>query len=128
MDDEVVLSTELSTKVVDQYLKWKNKRFANSFENCKINKEYYFNKNRTAGVIVAFNEMITSEGLTQIARLIETTLTFQPLKYVCYDNGCTLSVHVKNKECVYSEALKSIKFFVDRFHLKGHVKECQAFS
>ena len=137
-DKEVVLSNELPSSLVDEYFKWKNNKDKADYDNCKINKEYFYNKNRTAGLILAthscgiilsYNEMITSEGLTQIANLIESTIKINSsIKYVCYDTGCKLAAHVNNKEYNYSQCIKNLEFFIDRFHLGNHVKACQKFS
>ena len=134
----VTLSKELPSKVIDAYLKWKNNKIKANYAACKIDKEYFYNKNRTAGLIVithscgmivGYKEMITSEGLTQIAQLIESTIVINPtIKYACYDTGCKLSAHVQNNQYNYSSSIKDLQFFIDRFHLGNHVKACQKFS
>jgi hypothetical protein len=131
------LSSEIPPSVIDQYWKWKNNKKTDLKSVCNVDKEYFICKNRTAGVLVAahscgvivnYKEMITAEGLTQVARLVETTNSFQEIKYVCYDNGCKLDSHVNNMDYNYPDSVRNIKFFIDRLHLKNHIQECQKYS
>jgi hypothetical protein len=153
------LSSQLSSKLIDNYVKWKNRNFGPSqskfkifsevktlnknlsymhFQGaCKVNKNYFNCKRRTArllvaahscGMIINFSEMITGEGLTQAASLIESCNQNHIIKNVCYDNGCHLDSHVKNKHYNYKEETKKIKFFIDRFHIRYHNKDCQKYS
>ena len=72
--------------------------------------------------------MLTSEGLTQVAKLETTIKINYSIKYICYDTACKLAAHVGNKEYDYSDSLKRLEFFIDRFHLGNHIKACQKFS
>ena len=80
------MTKEISSQNIDNYWKWVNgfqeeKEF-NPIESsiCSVTKEYFNNKKRTGGILVAahscgiivnFQEMKTDEGLTQIANFIE---------------------------------------------------------
>ena len=72
--------------------------------------------------------MITGEGLIQSAKLIEETNQYAEIKNVCYDNGCHIDKQVKNPSYNYKNETKEIKFFIDRFHIKNHNKNCAKYS
>ena len=72
--------------------------------------------------------MITGEGLQKAANLIEVMNEKNTIKYVCYDNGCHLQQHVNNKLYNYNNQTRNIKYFIDRFHIKNHQKECLEYS
>ena len=135
------MTKEISSQIIDNYWNWVNgfqeeKEF-NPIESsiCSVTKEYFNNKKRTGGILVAahscgiivnFQEMKTDEGLTQIANFIEDTGDF--IKYVIYDNGCHLQSHLKNNQFNYPQWMTNINCFIDRFHLKNHKKICEKFS
>jgi hypothetical protein len=73
--------------------------------NCEVNKDYLNFKSRTAGILIAthscsnitnFSEIVTGEGLTQAANLIQKINNRDTARYVCYDNSCHLDKHVGN--------------------------------
>ena len=99
------------------------------------NKEYFTNKKGTGGVLLAvyscgiianFQEMVTDEGLTQVASFIRDTGKF--VKYVIYDNGCHLQKHLQNPHYNYPQWMTEIRCFIDRFHIKNHQNKCQKYS
>jgi hypothetical protein len=62
----------------------------------------------SCGIIVGYREILTSEGLTQIAQFIESTIKINPLiKNACNDTGCKLTAHVINKIYNYSQSIKN---------------------
>ncbi len=135
------MTCDIASKIIDEYWKWyQNKITQNNTtfypsNSCPVDKEYFVSKRQTAGILIAahncgiivnFQELVTDEGLTQIANLIKDTGNF--VKYVIYDNGCHLDTHLKNINFNYPEWMVEIKTFIDRFHIKNHIKDCQKYS
>jgi hypothetical protein len=84
----------------------------------EVNKDYFNCKSRTAGLLISahscgnitnFSEMITGEGLTQAANLIEKINHRDTIRYVCNDNGCHLDKHVRNAAYNFNEKTKVIR-------------------
>lgn len=124
-------------EVVDEYLKKEN--FKKTGDKCFIEKDIpYLNKKRTGGIqvimygcgiVVNFAEIIRSESLhlvvTKIKYLLEKSS--RKVEFCIYDNGCHLDETVQ--KIPENNNLKSLKFLIDRFHIKNHVRSsCKKYS
>ena len=87
---------------------------------------------RPCGIVVNFTEMYTCESPTQMYIFLSFTFArgndIKRLKYVAYDRACDLQPFLakRQRKDVYlaSYLMKHVKFFVDRFHVKGHTEPC----
>ena len=78
----------------------------------------------SCGLLLRFNEMITSESRASIITLLKEIfeLTKKDYKFCLYDNGCHLDESVQ-AHIEDNFVLKNVTFLIDRFHLKNHVRK-----
>ena len=88
---------------------------------------------RPRGIIVNFMEMFTCESASQAYLFMmwtfgESVEALEELRYVAYDRACDLQPFLMSMERKGSVGAKILlehcKFFVDRFHVKGHTTPC----
>lgn len=77
------------------------------------------------GLILGFNELITSESRTDVIEFLKNlfTITERAYEYCLYDNGCHLSESIQ-ANLAHNNILKDLKCYIDKFHLKNHVRTC----
>ena len=86
---------------------------------------------RPCGVVVNFSELFTCESPSQVYLFLlftfgRSALDFAQLKFVGYDRACDLEPFLRGMAKKGSDGatllLEQAKFFVDRFHVKGHTE------
>lgn len=75
------------------------------------------------GIVLRFNEMISSESRTSVLYILNEVfkITKFKYKYCLYDDGCHLDESLKIHINEYPE-LNDLKIYIDRFHIKNHVR------
>jgi len=78
----------------------------------------------SCGLLLRFNEMITSESRASIITLLKVIfeLTKKDYKFCLYDDGCHLDESVQ-AHLEDHLVLKNVTFLIDRFHIKNHVRK-----
>ena len=105
----------------------------------KTNVYHYFDRTagiaaivRPCGIIVNVTEMYTCQSMTQMYLFLLGTFArgkdIQHLKWLGYDRACGFEPFLQNlaKKDIHlaKYLLNNTKFFVDRFHVKGHTEQC----
>ncbi len=97
----------------------------------KIKFCHFFNQkgilvaSHSCGVVLGYEELIRSESNKSVIDLLKKIFmtTDHNYNYCLYDNACHLDETIKSNSDQHT-ILNAISFFIDRFHLKNHVRKC----